>query len=76
MVGCVVLISCEHLSLNRSVEFPRCLLRCGTDSVNDPAPRQFIRYQLGNHLGSAILELDDEAQIISYEEYYPYGSTS
>ncbi len=29
-----------------------------------------------NHLGSASLELDDRAQIISYEEYYPYGSTS
>ena len=42
---------------------------------NDPPP-QLIRYQLGNHLGSASLELDDHAQIISYEEYYPYGSTS
>ena len=48
-----------------------------------PAPRastthlpQLIRYQFGNHLGSASLELDDQAQIISYEEYYPYGSTS
>ena len=35
-----------------------------------------IRYQFGNHLGSASLELDDQAQIISYEEYTPYGSTS
>ena len=43
---------------------------------NDPAPQQLIRYQLGNHLGSASLELDDQAQVISYEEYYPYGSTS
>ncbi|VVB65065.1 Salmonella virulence plasmid 65kDa B protein [uncultured archaeon] len=42
----------------------------------DPAPGQLIRYQFGNHLGSASLELDDQAQIISYEEYYPYGSTS
>lgn len=39
-------------------------------------PRQLIRYQLGNHLGSASLELDDQARIISYEEYTPYGSTS
>lgn len=46
------------------------------DQGNDPAPPQLIRYQLGNHLGSAILELDDQAQIISYEEYFPYGSTS
>ncbi len=39
-------------------------------------PVQLIRYQFGNHLGSASLELDDVGQIISYEEYYPYGSTS
>jgi len=35
-----------------------------------------IRYQLDNHLGSAVLELDEVGKIISYEEYYPYGSTS
>jgi RHS repeat-associated protein len=42
--------------------------------VDKPAPR--IRMQFDNHLGSAALELDDEASIITYEEYYPYGSTS
>jgi RHS repeat-associated protein len=41
---------------------------------NDPAPARLIRYQFGNHLGSTGLELDDQAQIISYEEYAPYGS--
>jgi RHS repeat-associated protein len=45
-----------------------------TPDPNDPI--QLIRYQNGNHLGSASLELDSEAKIISYEEYYPYGSTS
>jgi len=45
-------------------------------AANDPAPPQLIRYQFGNPLGSAILELDDQSQIISYEEYTPYGSTS
>lgn len=44
----------------------------GTDS----APPQLIRYQIGNHLGSATLELDDQALIISHEEYTPFGSTS
>ena len=39
-------------------------------------PRQLIRYQFGSHLGSVSLELDDQAHIISYEEYTPYGSTS
>ena len=40
------------------------------------AAASLIRYQLGNHLGSASLELDDAAQVISYEEYHPYGTTS
>ena len=44
--------------------------------ATDGSPAQLIRYQFGNHLGSASLELDDAGQIISYEEYYPYGSTS
>jgi RHS repeat-associated protein len=43
---------------------------------SDASPTQLIRYQFDNHLGSASLELDEHAQVISYEEYYPYGSTS
>ena len=35
-----------------------------------------IRYQYDNHLGSASLELDQNAAIISYEEYHPFGTTS
>ena len=35
-----------------------------------------VRYQHGNHLGSATLELDDAANVITYEEYFPYGSPS
>jgi RHS repeat-associated protein len=35
-----------------------------------------IRYQYDNHLGSACLELDKNAAIISYEEYHPFGTTS
>jgi len=42
--------------------------------IEEPSPR--IRFQLDNHLGSSVLELDHHASIISYEEYYPYGSTS
>ena len=48
-----------------------------TRTVGDhPASARLTRYQFGNHLGSASLELDDEAKIISYEEYSPYGSTT
>jgi RHS repeat-associated protein len=43
-------------------------------AVNTPTPAQ--RYQLGNHLGSASLELDEARGLISYEEYSPYGCTT
>jgi RHS repeat-associated protein len=52
-----------------------------TKTVDSDAPPRTLpitvrRYQLDNHLGSLLLELDENAAIISYEEYYPYGSTS
>jgi RHS repeat-associated protein len=34
------------------------------------------RYQYGNHLGSACLELDAAANVITYEEYHPYGTSA
>jgi RHS repeat-associated protein len=43
---------------------------------NDGSPAQLNRFQFGNPLGSASLELDEQAQVICYEEYTPYGSTS
>jgi RHS repeat-associated protein len=43
---------------------------------NDDAPPQSHRFQLGNHLGSAMLEADDQANILSYEEYHPYGTSA
>lgn len=46
------------------------------DGLEVPDPEAFVRYQLNNHLGSSSLELDGNARVISYEEYYPYGSTS
>jgi len=42
--------------------------------VNDPVPLQ--RYQLGNHLDSASVELAEDGALISYEEYHPYGTTA
>ena len=51
----------------------------------DPGEAFLIRFQYGNQLGSACLELQGNPDpsnssfnpsIISYEEYYPFGSTS
>src|SRR5262249_50384974 len=47
-----------------------------TQGTETNVPAQVVRYQHDNHLGSAYLELDQDAAVISYEEYYPYGSTS
>ncbi|MDY0393105.1 MAG: RHS repeat-associated core domain-containing protein, partial [Candidatus Bipolaricaulis sp.] len=35
-----------------------------------------IRYQYDNLIGSSCLELDENANIITYEEYHPFGTTS
>ncbi|MEB0208186.1 RHS repeat-associated core domain-containing protein [Pseudomonas sp. CCC3.1] len=35
-----------------------------------------LRYTFDDHLGSSTLELDDQAQLISQETYYPFGGTA
>ena len=55
-----------------------CLLE--TRTVRDGAavaePQTGQLYQYGNHLGSASLELTEDREVISYEEYHPYGTSS
>jgi RHS repeat-associated protein len=46
----------------------------GGTTVSSPTSR--LRLQLDNHLGSSLLELTEDADIISYEEYHPYGTTA
>lgn len=46
------------------------------NGVDNDTDLQTIRYQMGNHLGSASLELNENAAVISYEEYHPYGATA
>ncbi|WP_372633668.1 SpvB/TcaC N-terminal domain-containing protein [Fodinibius sp.] len=43
-----------------------------TDNVGTPA----IHYQLEDRLGSSSLELDEDGDIISYEEFYPFGRSA
>ncbi|MEJ2456266.1 MAG: RHS repeat-associated core domain-containing protein, partial [Candidatus Thiodiazotropha sp.] len=43
---------------------------------DDGSPQQSRRFQLGNHLGSVSIELDENAELISFEEYHPYGTTA
>jgi RHS repeat-associated protein len=44
---------------------------------NDGVPLdRLVRYQFENGNNSAVLEADENGAVISYEEFYPYGSTS
>lgn len=42
----------------------------------DEGAERLMRYQVNNYLQSSCLELDQNGQLISYEEYYPFGTTS
>ena len=55
-----------------------CLLETRTvrDGEAVAEPQTVQRYQYGNHLGSAALELTEDREVISYEEYHPYGTSS
>jgi RHS repeat-associated protein len=46
----------------------------GTAKVEVPLAIQ--RYQLGNRIGSASVELTETGGLISYEEYHSYGTTA
>jgi RHS repeat-associated protein len=43
--------------------------------VDDPS-KPHVTYQLNTHQGSSAMELDETANLISYEEYFPYGGTA
>ncbi len=42
----------------------------------DDITNKKIHYQLSDHLGSASLELNESGDVITYEEYFPFGGTS
>ncbi|WP_353287176.1 SpvB/TcaC N-terminal domain-containing protein [Wolbachia endosymbiont (group B) of Gerris lacustris] len=47
-----------------------------TKGTSDETRENQDRYQLSNHLDSAALELNDNAEIMTYEEYLPFGGTA
>jgi RHS repeat-associated protein len=54
-----------------------CIIETKTfdeEVISTPPP--VWRYQLSNHLGSAATEVTQEGDIITYEEYHPYGTSA
>jgi len=54
------------------------LVETKTADTSVPAfqPATVVRFQLGNLLGSTVLEVTEAGFVISYEEYHPYGTTA
>jgi RHS repeat-associated protein len=69
-------VALERETLHLSDDHQRIVLVETRTQGSDGSPVQLQRFQLGSHLGSASLELDEQGQVISFEEYTPYGSTS
>ncbi|MEQ1503073.1 MAG: SpvB/TcaC N-terminal domain-containing protein [Myxococcota bacterium] len=58
----------------RRIALVETLTVTGGAAMGSPTPRQ--RFQLGDHLGTATLEVDEVGAVISYEEYHPFGTTA
>lgn len=75
----------RHVDEATGEHFEVMLARAGSCSVRilhwhagrpDEVGQDQSRYVLGDHLGSATLELDGEAALISHEVFHPFGSTA
>jgi RHS repeat-associated protein len=52
------------------------LLHLADEEVAAFAAASRTRYELDDHLGSAVMEVDETGEVISYEEYLPFGATA
>jgi RHS repeat-associated protein len=66
----------ERSSLSLIDREHRFVMTDTRNDIDDGTDRRVVRYQLHNHTGSAALELDAVASVISYEEYHPFGTTA
>ncbi|WP_052496452.1 SpvB/TcaC N-terminal domain-containing protein [Pedobacter lusitanus] len=66
----------ERRSLSLIDQGNRFVMAETRNTVDDGTEKHLVRYQLHNHTGSASMELDITAQVISYEEYHPFGTTA
>ena len=55
-----------------------CLVETKTVEDGNPVTTaaNISRYQYGNHLGSVGMELSETGDLISYEEFHPYGTSA
>lgn len=68
-------ITLERQSL-RIMDGSTCVLIMNYCVIGKEAGTRKLRFQMGDNLGSIASEYDKDAQLISYEEYFPYGGTA
>ncbi|WP_372950606.1 SpvB/TcaC N-terminal domain-containing protein [Mariniphaga sp.] len=66
----------ERATLQIMDDTKRIVMVDTQNGVDTDTDLRTVRFQFGNHLGSASLELDDSGNVISYEEYHPFGTTA
>jgi len=66
----------ERITLHVMDDSSRIAMIDRRNGVDDGTDVRTIRYQFGNHLGSAALEVDETGRVLSYEEYHPFGTTA
>ncbi len=66
----------ERTSLHVMDDTRRIVMIDTRNGIDDNTDLRTVRMQLSNHLDSTSLELDDLGEVISYEEYHAYGTTS
>ncbi|MFA0963523.1 SpvB/TcaC N-terminal domain-containing protein [Roseivirga sp. BDSF3-8] len=66
----------ERTTLHISDDQGRIAMIDTRNGIDDGTDEETVRYQLGNRSNSVHLELDHAGEVISYEEYHPYGTTA
>ncbi|MEM9546241.1 MAG: SpvB/TcaC N-terminal domain-containing protein [Bacteroidota bacterium] len=66
----------ERTTLHVTDDTRRIAMVDTRNAVNDTTDQRTVRFQFTNHLESASLEIDDLGNLITYEEYHPYGTTA
>ncbi|KAF2464647.1 SpvB-domain-containing protein [Lindgomyces ingoldianus] len=69
-------VKLERWTLHVSIGGERVSMIERLSKGESKGPNCLTRFQHGNLIGSSVLELDAEAHILTYEEYFPYGETS
>ncbi len=60
----------------RIMDGKTCVLIAHYCAIGKEAGTRKLRFQMSDNLGSITSEYDKDAQLISYEEYFPYGGTA